>query len=419
MAAASVQSALSKMYKNIYKGRDLSNMSKRKTPLGRKIAVKDELYGASLTYPINWGLGWGIYPGLDAANPAAKATKFENWVIPCDSPSKLYGRVTIDNPSAMRSMRDVGAFMRLKQKEIQATVDNMNMIRFGNNLWSDGAADIAQVLAVTGAAPVTSFTLTNYEDGIKFDGSGRQLIQFAVAANRVSGGARNSVWQVDKVERFTSTGTTKVSITLVSGSTDPAATDYVYINGTYNQTNQFKGIPAWIPLTTPSATPFYGVDRSVEPEMLAGFRGTWEGTIADSASRLVSIMGAYFEGEYSALWLSPYRWYQLQFELQGKNMFVQDTQKSLEWGTTVMNLITPSGAIPVMADPYCPSTAGYLLNHSQMEYLTTGPLIHFADEDLEALRLSDDDGLEYRIRSLALFRMDKPHTCGVFPISQS
>ena len=49
MAAASVQSALSKMYKNIYKGRDLSNMSKRKTPLGRKIAVKDELYGASLT----------------------------------------------------------------------------------------------------------------------------------------------------------------------------------------------------------------------------------------------------------------------------------------------------------------------------------------------------------------------------------
>lgn len=72
-----------------------------------------------------------------------------------------------------------------------------------------------------------------------------------------------------------------------------------------------------------------------------------------------------------------------------------------------------------MADPYCPNTAGYLLNHSQMEYLTTGPLIHFADEDLEALRLSDDDGLEYRIRSLALFRMDKPHTCGVFPISQS
>ena len=414
MPAVSTQSALALMYKKIYKGRDLSNASKRKTPLGKKIAVKDELYGDNLTYPIRRGLGWGVGTSLDAATPAAKSGIFSNWVVSYTDTSKLYGRVTVDNPSVMRASRDIGAFMRLTQKEIQDTLDNMTMIRYGNQLWSDGAGDIAQILAVTGA-PVTSFTLTNYEDAIKFDGSGKQVIQYAAVGNRSSGGVRAGSCVVTGVERYTSAGVAKITVTTTG--VDPQATDYVYVNGTY--ANGPKGIPAWIPLTTPSSTPFFGVDRTPEPELLAGFRGTWEGTIADSASKLVSVMSAYFEPEATAMWVSPYRWYQLQFELQAKNLFMLDNQRTLEWGTTVMNLITPSGVIPVLADPYCPANAGYLLNHGQMEFLTTGPMIHAADEDVAGLRLSDDDGLEYRFRSLSCFRMDMPQKCGVFPISQS
>lgn len=413
MAAASTQSALSLMYKKIYKGRDLSNASKRKTPLGKKIAVKDELYGDNLTYPIRRGLGWGVGRTLDATNPVAKSGIFKNWVVSYTDTVKLYGRVTVDNPSAMRAQRDVGAFMRLTQKEIQDTLDNMTMIRYGNELWSDGAGNIGRILAVTGAAPVTSFTLTNYEDAIKFDGSGKQVIQYS--GTRTGGAVRAGSAVVTKVERYTSAGVANITVTVTG--TDPANNDYLYLYGTYD--NGPKGIPAWIPSTTPSATTFFGVDRSEEPELLAGFRGTWEGTIADSAAKLVSVMGAYFDIDATAMWVSPYRWYQLQFELQAKNLFMLDNARTLEWGTTAMNLITPSGVIPVLADPYCPADAAYILNHGQMEFLTTGPMIHAADEDLSGLRLSDDDGLEYRFRSLSVFRMDMPQKCGVFPISQS
>jgi hypothetical protein len=419
MPAVSTQSALALMYKKIYKGRDLSNASKRKTPLGKKIAVKNELYGDNLTYPIRRGLGWGVGRTMDATNPGPKSGIFSNWVVTTSTDTvKLYGKVTVDNPSVMRAARDVGSFMRLTQKEIQDTLDNMTMIRYGNELWSDGAGDIAQVLAVTGSDPATSFTLTNYEDAIKFDGSGKQVIQTSTA--RTGGAVKSTTWQVDKVERYTSAGVAKITVTRLTGSgagNDPAANDYVYLLGTYG--NGPKGIPAWIPTTTPSATAFFGVDRSAEPEILAGFRGTWEGTIADSAAKLVSVMSAYFEPDATALWVSPYRWYQLQFELQAKNLFMLDNQRTLEWGTTAMSLITPSGVVPVLADPYCPAGAGYLLNHGQMEFLTTGPMIHAADEDVAGLRLSDDDGLEYRFRSLSCFRMDTPHKCGVFPISQS
>lgn len=153
--------------------------------------------------------------------------------------------MTVDNPSAMRAQRDVGAFMRLTQKEIQDTLDNMTMIRYGNELWSDGAGNIGRILAVTGAAPVTSFTLTNYEDAIKFDGSGKQVIQYS--GTRTGGAVRAGSAVVTKVERYTSAGVANITVTVTG--TDPANNDYLYLYGTYD--NGPKGIPAWIPSTTP------------------------------------------------------------------------------------------------------------------------------------------------------------------------
>jgi hypothetical protein len=426
MPAVSTQSVIPDMFKRIYKNRDLTNLSVRKTILGDKISSKPELVGESLTYPIHYGLGWGIHPTLNASTPAAKATYFSKWVIPCDQPSKLYGRLALDIPTMMRSASDVGSYMRLKNKELMNTLDNMKMQRKGVQLWSDGAMDIGRVKAVTGSNPATSFTITNFNDALKFDASGHasnaigQTIVFNATRTGSAGTIKASTWKVTAVEIFDANGDTKITVTRLTGSgagVDPAANDYVYVEGFYDQ--GFKGIPAWIPTATPTSTAFYGVDRTKAPEFLAGFRGSWEGTIRDSASRTVSIMAPYFDPGNATLWLSPERWYQLHFELKAENQLVIDDATTMKWGTSAMKLITPQGVIPVLSDAYAPKDAGYIIDHTHMEYLTTGPMIHMADEDLEALRLSDDDGLEIRIRSLALFRVDKPHTCGVFPISQS
>lgn len=428
MGAAAVQSAFAKMYKTVYMKRPLTNFSLRTSALGQKIKKESNLKGNNLTYPINWGRNWGISTSLTATKPASTAGSFNNWVIPADTPSKLYGRLTIDIPTMMRAEDDIASFLRVKSKHMNELFTNMTMIRLGDQLWSDGAGNIAQIESVTGSNPITAITLTSHEDAVKFDGSSKQQIQFAVAANRASGGLKADgtavvwIYQVDKVNRYNTSGKAVLSVTRIAGTgntTEPAATDYIYNLDQYGAGP--KGIPAWIPDTDPSATLFFGVDRSVEPQMLAGWRGPWEGTINASIQRTASIMGNYIDPKFTACWLSSTRWYQLKMELEAEGRFFVDEQKSLEFGTTAIRLFTTAGMIPVLADAYVPSDSGFLLRHDDIYVHSTGELIHLATEDIDhgGLRLSDDDGLEYRWRSLAQYRVDTPYFHGRFPITMA
>jgi hypothetical protein len=423
MPPALTQSAISKLYKTMYPpGTDLTNYSKRPTPFGSRLKVKDELYGANLTWGINLGRGQGISGGqLDATTPAAKASAFLNWTVPSDTAtSYLYARVTHDIPSIKRSEKDLAAFMKLSTKSIQEHIDNMKMHRFGHQVWSDGAGDLGRVLSVTGSDPVTTITLTNVSDHVKFDGGGFMTLQFNPNRTGNAGTIRTSTYTITKVNRLTSAGTCILTVTRTTGTgagNDPAANDYIYLSGTYDK--GVNGVPAWLPSTDPSSTLFYGVDRTQEMQLLSGWRGGWEGSISRSASKICHYMGSHMDTGTSALWLHPYRWYQLSEELKGEKSFMLDDARTLEWGTSVLRMVTPSGIIPVASDEYVPADAGYLLNHDTWEYLTTGPMIHAADEDVTALRLSDSDALEYRFRSLAFFRCTNPGKNAVFPISQS
>lgn len=426
MAAASTRAALTDMFKTIYSGRDLTNFSKRKTPLGDKVAKKDDVYGNGLELPFNGGLNWGISPSLDSTtNPTPTAGSFKKWTI--TDTKQLYGRLTLDNLSMMRSKKDIGAWLQMRAKETEEILANMKMQRLGHQLWGDGSGALAQVVSVTGANPVTEITLA-FSDAVHFDGftgvggTGKQLIYFATNANKLSGGTKETTvnyYRVDKVNRYNSNGQAVLTVTRQGGTAagDPAATDWIYNYKFYGQAP--SGIGAWIPASDPSATTFFGMDRSDEPQMKAGWRGTWEGTIQDSAEKLVAVMGPYFDPEFSALWISAYRWWQLKQELTAQGRFYIDETKSLEFGTSALRMVTPGGSIPVLSDPYCPNDAGFLLRHNDIEVHSTGPLIHLADEDLEALRLSDADGLEIRFRSAAEYAIPRPFRSGRFPIQGS
>lgn len=421
MPAASTRAALSDAFKTIYKG-DLTNRSKRKTPLGSKVKKVDDFYGESLTLFMNWGLNHGIHPTLSATLPSAVSGKVNKWIIP--ETADLYGRLTLDNPSMMRASKDIGSFIRIKAKEVDGILSNLRMQRLGTHLWADGAGDLAQIESVTGSNPITAMTLTSYQDAVKFEGGGKQRI--SVATTRTGGTLKvdgvSTVWiyKIDKVDRYNSLGKTVLTVSLVAGTgatTQPAAADYIYNYGQYDTGP--KGIGAWIPAATPSATTFFNMDRSVEPQMFAGWRGTWEGNIADTAKRLASVMSSYMDPDYSAMWLSEYRWYQLEQELTAQGRFYVDETKSKEFGTAALRMITPGGSVSVMCDPFCPNDSLFLLKHDEIEIHSTGPLIHMCDEDLEALRLSDSDGVEIRYRSLAQTAIPNPFSCGRAPITQN
>ena len=411
MTAASTRTALTKMFKDRFFQGDLTRWGDIQTPLGDLIAKKDDFYGNNLIYPFNYGDSGDIYPSLDAVNPVAQAGRFDKWTI--DDTTSMYGRLTLDIPSMMRSDRDVGSYLKIKTKETLGILRKMKEQRLGVQVWGDGACDIGRAAeAVTGASDTTPLTVQG--DAVKF----KLGMKLQANPNRTgnAGTLRNDVYQVTKVERMTSTGTAKLTLTRFSGAADDwAINDYLFNYGFYD--SAMKGIQAWIPSATPSATLFFGMDRSDEPEMKAGWRGVWQGSIRETILHLVSVMGQYFSPQFSSVWVSPANWFRLSQELLSIGCLTFNEERSKEFGTKVITFAAPGGDVSVASDPFCPSTDAFLLRHGDIDIVTTGPLIHLANEDLEALRLSNSDGLEIRYRSLAQMIVPYPFHCGRAPIS--
>lgn len=406
---------LSNMFKDRFFQGDLSRHGDIKTPFGDLVNKKDDFYGNSLIYPFNFGGNHGIGPSLSEIRPVTKAGFFDKWVI--DEPTYMYGKLKLDIPSMMRSSRDVGAYLKTKTKETLAILRDMKEARLGVQVWGDGACDLGKLEeAVTTASDTSTITLQG--DGVKF----KKGMYLQANPNRTgnAGTMRTDVYKVAKVERLTSAGKCKLTFTRVSGSADDwAISDYLYEEGFYD--SGMKGVQAWLPASTPGTggvpSTLFGMDRTDEPEMKAGWRGVWQGSIQETILHLVSVMGQYFDPNFSALWVSNANWFRLSQELKSQGILVYDDEASKKFGTKVIVFAGPQGDVKVASDPFCPSTDVFCLRHGDIDIVTLGPLIHIADEDVEALRLPDSDGLEIRYRSIAQMIMPYPFMCGRAPIS--
>lgn len=415
MTAVSTRAALTKMFKDRFFQGDLTRWGDIQTPLGDIINKKDDFYGNTLIYPFNYSGNEGLYPSLDATNPAPKVGKFDRWVI--DDTTSLYGRLTLDIPSMMRSDRDVGSYLKIKTKETLGILRSMKEERLGVQVWGDGANDIGQLAANLTGNPGT-VAVTVQGDGVKF----KLGIRLQANPNRTgnAGTLRTNTYTITKIERFSAAGTCKLTLSRTSGAGDEwLAGDYIYRYGFYDA--GMKGIQAWLPATTPGTgsvpATLFGMDRTDEPEMKSGFRGVWQGSIRETILHLVSVMGQYYSPQFSSVWVSPANWFRLSQELLSIGALTYNTEKERSFGTKVITFACPGGDVNVVADPFCPSTDVFLLRHSDIDIVTTGPLIHLANEDLDALRLSDADGLEMRYRSLAQMIVPYPFHCGRAPIS--
>ena len=154
MASASTISALQKMYKTVYLGRNLANQSKRKTPAYDNVPTKyDDFDGNLLEFPFNQDMPVSVSPQFLKAQAGASASTFDRWQL--TTRKKLYGFLTIDGEAMRAARKDIGAWLRLRQKETNEIRDYMKMVLGGHAFWGDGAGNIAQVASVTGAAPAT------------------------------------------------------------------------------------------------------------------------------------------------------------------------------------------------------------------------------------------------------------------------
>ncbi len=414
MASASTIAALQKMYKTVYMGRDLANQSKRKTPAFDAVQKFDDFDGANLTFPFNYNMPNGVATTLPGAQAAANASGFDNWVM--TTRKTLYGVLTIDAQAMRAARKDIGAFLRLRQKETNELMSYMKMVLGGHAFWGDGAGNLAQVTAVAGGPnPITSFTVSQF-DVVKIHKN--QVLVFNPNRTGNAGTIKASTWRVDTLNRTTGV----IGVTRLTGAgapVDPAANDFVYQNGTYDAFP--LGIDAFVPSADPGTggvpATILGMTRTDDPVIKSGWRVAWQGSIEETIKFLAAIMGQYLDQENSVCWVSRFNWFRLDQELTAQNRKIIDARATQVFGSPALLLITPEGNIPVVSDPYLPNDRGYILEMSQIETHHLDGLIHVADDDgLGAIRQAADDGIEIRLRSWSENIVQRPFNCGRFPI---
>ena len=109
--------------------------------------------------------------------------------------------------------------------------------------------------------------------------------------------------------------------------------------------------------------------------------------------------------------VNPIKWGELQISIgatQGNRIqLVKDFTGRI--GYQAIMVATPSGMAPIIADPGCPNSRGYLLDMDTWVCGSVGELVHVIDDDgLKLRRDPDADGWMFELKSRGCFACDNP-----------
>jgi len=261
---------------------------------------------------------------------------------------------------------------------------------------------------VVGSISTVYCTLADPEDAVNFE-AGMEICD--AATDGTSGSLRDSGQAITLVAVNKSTGVLTADENW-SEIASMAAGDYLFVAGDFGI--KWSGFAGWLPATAPtSGDSFFGVDRSVAPDVLAGIRYDGSGDTLEEAFVNAGSLGALYDAEATVGVLNPVKWGQLSNSISSKRIEMltpNDATLKGRIGYKAIMIATPAGDVPIVADPGCPVGVGYLLDMGSWTAGSVGgDLVHIIDDDGLTLRRDpDSDGWLIELKSLGNFACDNP-----------
>lgn len=200
--------------------------------------------------------------------------------------------------------------------------------------------------------------------------------------------------------------------------TDLTNADFIHPAGDYaSSTGQkIKGLAAWIPLVAPSATTFWGVDRTPHVTRLAGNR--LDDSTAPAEDSIMSLAEIMHErgANPDICMISPRQFTKMSKRLNAKVEY-EGAGGSASYGFSNVKIATSAGTVSVFADPDCPEDRGYLLTKDTWSIRHLGLPEVVTTDGLSALRRPGLDQIEIRARYYAQLVCKAPGENGVFSCS--
>ncbi len=360
----------------------------------------DGFAGKYIPVPLEYGTPQGRSHTFATAQSNQTATSLASYFVYVISDYQL---VTITNLLMEQTKTNAGAFIDAAKLQMDGGIRNItNNIAF--ELFGDGTGTRGQLAASGGysnASAALTLTLSNANEIVNFE------VGMTIRASATRGGAvSDDTAIITNVNR--ASGVILATCSDASPDSEWANSAYITVDGdlptagatTTGSVLCLSGLAAWIPVTAPTSTPFWGVDRSADPTRLGGCRSVQTSvTIEEGITNALAFLNR--EGGKPDMCIMDFASYAaLVNSLGAKVSYVQVNHDEVEVSFEGITFQSAYGRVTVLADRSCPPQTAYLLTMSTWKLRSLGKVPHvltYGMEGLEGMRVGTADALEIRI----------------------
>jgi hypothetical protein len=367
-----------------------------KNPLLGMIAKDRSAHGKLIHQPLRYGDPATISSDFAQRAVGISGSKYAGFDL---TTVNEYGFASVTGEAIDKSKNDKGSFIRALDKETQGVLRQMKN-RMSMNLYKSGSGVMGRR---SGALSGTTITLSNPND-TRFFEINQRIQAYSAETGGALRGAAGAYATVTGVSR--SAGT--VTVDSVASLTGFVADDYLVPAGDYDA--KFKGLSAWVPEADPSATAFFGVDRSADPTRLGGLRKDLSGMALEEAL----IEGAELCWREGA---SPDVVVLLQKSLAGRITYGARDSYDTKIGYRTIEMQGPSGKLDIVSDPNAIAGVMWMLQLDTWTLYSMGETPKYLDNDGNTvLRTTTTDAIEVQFVSRLQLGCAAPGWNGRFKI---
>ncbi len=361
----------------------VENMVYKDNPFLAMVPKMEDFGGKNLPIPIIYGNPQRRSATFATAQANTSSSLLKDFTL---TRAHDYSFAAIDNETLEASKGNANAFMEAATTEIDGAIHSATR-SLAVALYGNGSGSIGQANATVSG---TSLQLKNAEDVTNFE-VGMELV-FSTADG--GGSVKAGSVTVTNINRDSGLLTVDALTAIASGA-GIAANDYIFQEGDYDL--KIKGLSAWVPAAAPSATPFFGVDRSVDATRLGGIR--YDGSALPIEEALISAASrAAREGARPDTCFMNYSQFANLEKALGSKVQYVDLKVNADIGFRGMQINGPRGLIKIVPDQNCQSSVAWMLQMDVWKLYSLGKAPKILDADgLKMLRQSSADGVEVRV----------------------
>ena len=390
-----------KVLKVLYPQTKIEDIIYEDNPFLGIVAKKTGFVGEKMRVALSYGDPQGRSGTFSKAQANKTASLITGFDVTRKSDYALFG---IDGEAWEASTAaGKGAIIDLFKREMKGTLRNLSNSA-GKSAFGNGSGSRGKITSAVHAGGKTTVTLTQALDIVNFEVG----MTINTSLLETGGVSKNNDWKIESIDRnlgkFVLTGDATANV---------LANDYIHVSGDYDK--MMTGLAGWLPYTAPTAGDnFFGVDRSVDAERLAGIR-------LDASALPIEEALLYQEEKLTQIGARPDYVFmnqrkvtELKIALGSKVTFVDilsqnSTGRIAKMSYKGIAFDGNKGIIKVIADRNCPYDRSYMIQSDTWSLHTLGTMPKWLELDNnKMLREASADAYEGRLGYRGNFTCDAP-----------